>query len=98
MRRLCFLIFLLRTVLCFGPAEAALEIKHDNPYSGAIVVDAATGKVLFEDGADTVGYPASLTKLMVLLVVLEGVEAGLLELDEPVTVTVLRAAKRHSYN
>jgi len=59
----------------------------DNPYLGAIVVDAATGKVLFEDNADARGYPASVIKLMVLLVILEAVESNHLTLDEPVVVT-----------
>jgi len=58
-----------------------------SPYSGAIAIDAATGKVLFEDNADAKAYPASITKLMVLLVILDAVEAYRLTLDEPVTVT-----------
>ncbi|RJR27951.1 MAG: D-alanyl-D-alanine carboxypeptidase [Candidatus Latescibacterota bacterium] len=72
---------------CAADPGAALEVVARNPYSGAIVVDAATGKVLFEDGADVKAYPASVTKLMVLLVVLEAVEAERLTLDERVTVT-----------
>ncbi len=69
------------------PPAAALEIMSRHPYKGAIAVDAATGTVLFEDNADAEAYPASVTKLMVLLVVLESVEAGLLALDEEITVT-----------
>jgi D-alanyl-D-alanine carboxypeptidase (penicillin-binding protein 5/6) len=64
-----------------------LEVVAKSPYTGAIVVDAATGRVLFEDNADARAYPASITKLMVLLVILEAVEAGHLALDESVTVT-----------
>ncbi len=86
-----FLTFILLLLLYAVAAAAALEIKFKNPYLGAIVVDAATGRVLFEEDADTVGYPASVTKLMVLLVVLEAVEANHLTLDEPVTVTAAAA-------
>ena len=68
-------------------AAVAVEIKCRTPYLGAIVVDAATGKVLFEDNADAKGYPASVTKLMVLLVILDAVDSRHLTLDEPVTVT-----------
>jgi len=72
----------------FAPAGAAgLEVMAKSPYSGAIVIDAATGNVLFEDNADAKAYPASITKLMVLLVILDAVEARRLTLDEPVTVT-----------
>ena len=45
------------------------------PYVGAIAVDAQTGKVLFEDHADTVARPASETKLMTMLLVLEDMHA-----------------------
>jgi D-alanyl-D-alanine carboxypeptidase (penicillin-binding protein 5/6) len=83
---------ILLSLLCTGTTATALELMARNPYSGAIVVDAATGKVLFEDNADGRGYPASITKLMVLLVILEAVEARRLTLDEPVRVTA-QAAK-----
>ena len=72
---------------CAAAPAAALEVVAKSPYSGAIVVDAATGKALFEDDADVKAYPASITKLMVLLVALEAVEARYLTLSEPVTVT-----------
>ena len=72
---------------CAAEPAAALNVVAKSPYAGAIVVDAATGKVLFEDNADAAAYPASITKLMVLLITLEAVEAGRLALDEPVTVT-----------
>lgn len=72
---------------CSPATGAAIDIVAKDPYAGAIVVDAATGKALFEDGADVRAYPASITKLMVLLVILEAVEAGRLDLGEPVTVT-----------
>jgi D-alanyl-D-alanine carboxypeptidase (penicillin-binding protein 5/6) len=63
-----------------------------NPYLGAIVVEAATGKVLFEDQADTRGYPASMQKLMGLLVILEKIEHGQLSLQDQVPVSA-KAAK-----
>ena len=57
------------------------------PYVGAISADAATGKILFSDNADQKAYPASVTKLMTLLLVLEDVRAGRYKLDTPVTAT-----------
>ncbi len=58
-----------------------------NPYIGAIVIDAADGRVLFEDNADAAAQPASVIKLMNLLIILEKVKAGALRLDEQVKVT-----------
>lgn len=87
------LLTLLFAALAAARAPAAgLPEKKADPYLGAIVVDAATGVVLFEDGADTACYPASVLKLMDLLIVLEKVEEGALKLDEDVTVTA-EAAK-----
>jgi D-alanyl-D-alanine carboxypeptidase (penicillin-binding protein 5/6) len=63
-----------------------------NPYLGAIVVEAATGRVLFEDHADAKGYPASVLKLMDLLIILEKIEQGQLSLQDPVPVSE-KAAK-----
>ena len=88
--RVCASVLLL--LVCAASSAAALEAISRDPYSGAIVIDAATGKVLFEDHADAKGYPASVTKLMVLLVILDGVESRHLKLDERVTVTA-EAAK-----
>lgn len=74
------------------PAEAKVQALARDPYVGAIVVDADTGETLFADGADTKGYPASVLKLMDLLVILEKVDEGRLRLDEPVRITA-EAAK-----
>lgn len=67
-------------------AQGAAPQARD-PYLGAIVVDAANGNVLFEDRADTRGAPASMLKLMDLLLVLERIEQGKLKLSDPVLVT-----------
>ncbi len=56
-------------------------------YKGAIVVDTATGQTLFEENADVVTPPASVTKLMTFLLVHEEIASGRLELTTPVTVT-----------
>lgn len=64
-----------------------LQSHTGNPYLAAIVVDAATGDVLFEDKADTQGYPASCIKLMDLLVILEKIEQSAVKLDDKVTIT-----------
>ena len=62
-----------------------------NPYLGAIVVDASTGRVLFEDRADAKGYPASVQKLMDLLIILDKIKQGQLTLQDPVPVSATAA-------
>lgn len=58
------------------------------PYIGAIAIDADTGRVLFEDNADTPGYPASTLKLMTLLVVTDMIEAGKVRTNDVCSVSV----------
>ena len=63
-----------------------------NPYLGAILIDAANGKVLFEDSPDAKGNPASIIKLMNLLIVLEHVKNNSITLQDKITITA-EAAK-----
>ena len=62
-----------------------------NPYLGAIAIDAVTGQVLFEDQADAKGWPASVLKLMDLLIILEKVEKGQLAFSNQVPVSAKSA-------
>ena len=70
----------------------AIADRTKSPYMGAMVIDAFSGKTLFEDNADEHGYPASVLKLMDLYIILERVQKGQLKLDEMVTVNA-EAAK-----
>jgi len=85
--RLPRFIFLI-SILFFASASIA-SARHESvrAYKGAIVVDAASGRVLFEDRADEVGPPASVTKLMTFLVVHDCIANGALTLQTPITMT-----------
>jgi len=67
-------------------AAPATEVRSD-AYRSAIVIDAATGRVLFEDKADVQNPPASVTKLMTFFIVAEKLKQGELKLDTPVAIT-----------
>ena len=58
-----------------------------DPYRGAIVINARTGKILYENRSTTYCYPASITKLMTLLIVLDQIDAGKIHLDDKVKIT-----------
>jgi len=49
----------------------------------AVVVDGATGKVLYARNPDAIRYPASLTKMMTLYLLFEALEKGTITLDTP---------------
>lgn len=60
--------------------------------SPALVVDAATGDVLFQHDATRPWYPASLTKLMTVYVALSAVRDHKIALDTPLVVSPRAAA------
>jgi D-alanyl-D-alanine carboxypeptidase len=62
------------------------------PYRSALVMDAASGKILFEDKADALRAPASVTKLMTFLLVHDQMVAGALKLSTTIQVTRADAA------
>ena len=57
-----------------------------DPYHGAIVIDAKSGKILFEERAGAYGYPASVTKLMTLLLTLEAIDRGEIQRSDHVLI------------
>ena len=66
------------------------------PYRGAIAVDVASGRVLFADNERTTGYPASCTKLMTMLLVLEDLRAGRYKLSDRATASAYAASMEPS--
>lgn len=70
---------LLLVVALAMPTEAAKGGKY-----AAIVIDANSGKTLFSANADARRFPASLTKMMTLYLVFEGMAAGKFKKTTPV--------------
>lgn len=59
----------------------------------AIVVDARTGKVLYESASSEPRYPASLTKMMTLYLLFEAIDDGRVGIDETIPVSAFAAAR-----
>ncbi|HJY82523.1 MAG TPA: D-alanyl-D-alanine carboxypeptidase family protein [Candidatus Binatia bacterium] len=57
------------------------------PYKYAILMDAETGKVLFEKDAHTASPPASMVKMMTTLIIMEKIRDGALKLSDKVTAS-----------
>ncbi|WIY54406.1 D-alanyl-D-alanine carboxypeptidase [Devosia sp. YIM 151766] len=66
-------------------------IENLRKYAG-IVVDAKSGKVLYEDQADSRRYPASVAKVMTLYLLFQELQAGNLSLTTKMTVSKHAAA------
>ena len=82
-RRTCFLGLM---GLLVGTAALGAP-GHSVPiYKGAIIMDAGSGAVLFEDHADEISPPASMTKLMTFAVLQDRIASGALNLQTRVRV------------
>ena len=73
--------------------EAAAEEPVEVHAPSAILMDAATGTVLFEKNADDRREPASVTKVMTLLLVMEALDAGQIGWNDRVTASAAAAGK-----
>ncbi len=62
----------------------------------AILLDAHSGKILYEKNPDKVLYPASMTKLMTLVLAMEALEAGRVKMEDVVTTSENAASYRGS--
>ena len=71
----------------FLPMSAAAVEDPGLTCRNAILIDATYDEVLYDKGAYDKVYPASITKVMTALLVLEAVDAGQLTLDTPITAT-----------
>lgn len=90
-RILCALLCL---ALLFGllPLQVRAEMPEIEA-PAAILMDAATGTVLFEKNADEPLPLASVTKVMTLLLVMEALDSGKIHMDDVVTASDFACAK-----
>lgn len=77
---------LLTFVLCTAPLTQAQAKKPNNRYA-SIVMDADTGMILHQRHADKKLHPASLTKVMTLMMAFEAMERGKLRLNDRIRIS-----------
>lgn len=65
--------------------ETNNEVQIESP--AAVLMEAKTGKVLFEKNMNEKRFPASVTKIMTLLLIYEAIENGKISWDDIVTVS-----------
>ncbi|MBP7704242.1 MAG: SPOR domain-containing protein [Caulobacter sp.] len=68
-----------------------LQLPASEPKYAAIVVDANTGEVLYAKRADSPRYPASITKVMTMYLVMEAMAEGRLKPTDMITVSAKAA-------
>ncbi len=87
MKKLIFLSLFCCLSLAGTQAMARVSIISKDPCISSLVINAHNGKILFADNENKQVYPASVLKLMDLLIILEKVRDGQIRLDDMVQVT-----------
>lgn len=76
----------------FAP-QVELRVPSSEPRYAAIVMDAATGEVLYQKRADSPRYPASVTKLMTFYLAFEALSTGKLHETDMIVVSPFAASQ-----
>src|SRR5690606_19548332 len=76
----------LALLLAFAATAQAEAASVPRKFAG-IVIDAKSGKVLYESASDAARYPASVTKVMTLYVLFQELSAGNIKLSDKMTVS-----------
>ena len=82
-------IALLLGLLPFAANAASLEVEAKS----ALLMDVATGTILYEQNAHDALAPASVTKVMTMLLIMEAIDSGKIGWGDTVTVSESAAAK-----
>ncbi len=83
MKKLCLIILIFGLFL--NHVKAAEDLTPTA--KSAILIDFATGEVLYEKNADERLAPASMTKIGSMLLIMEAIDSGKLSLDDEVTIS-----------
>ena len=91
------ILSLIMAVACLLPtgAMASAPLRDgdiDITAPSAILMEKETGEVLYEKDAHSRGFPASVTKVMTMLLIVEDLEAGKIHLEDTVTASARAAS------
>jgi len=78
-------IFIFLFLIAFN--VKAEEVNFAENAKSAILMEVSTGKIIFSKNENEKLSPASMTKMMSLLLIMENIEKGVISLDEMVTVS-----------
>ncbi len=87
MKKIRVFVLFLSALLCLSamPLVSFAEIEIEAP--SVLLMEASTGEVLYEKNADEMRHPASVTKVMTLLLTFEAVDSGKIKMSDMVTVS-----------
>ncbi len=80
-------LLLLNPIHATGFASAQSPVEFELSAQAAVLIEAGTGQVLYAKNAEETMYPASLTKIMTLLLAMEEKERGGMDWDTVITAS-----------
>ncbi len=92
MKRIGCILTMLALLLPLMPRRSS-AVDLDVAGKSALLMDAATGTILYEKNAHEKLSPASVTKVMTMLLIMEAIDAGKLTWEDTVTASETAAAK-----
>ncbi len=87
MKKILSFLLTLIMFLSFITPIYANDLKLAEKAKSAILIEASTGEILFEKNADEKLHPASMTKMMSMLLIIEAIEDGVLKWDQVIQVS-----------
>ncbi len=92
MKRFWCLAAVIVLLVTMGPVSAgAVDMQIEA--KSALLMDVATGQVLYESNAHEMLAPASVTKVMTMLLIMEAIDSGKIRWEDTVTASEAAAAK-----
>lgn len=80
---LTFSLLLLPCDICYGEEQAVLDIESPS----VLLMELNSGEVLYEKDGDTARRPASVTKIMTMLLAFDSISEGKLNLQDEITIS-----------
>ena len=87
MKKVIAAVLCLSLCICATPARAVVGGPGELKVGSAVLMEKETGRILYEQNAHAKLEPASVTKVMTMLLVMEALDSGKLTLEQPISVS-----------
>ena len=89
---LCITLFLIISQTPLKCIETLSEENFDLPVKSAVLMDYNTGTVIYKKNESEALSPASVTKIMTLLLIMEDIEKGNIKYDDSISISEYAAS------
>ena len=92
MKKILSVVLIGSLLLCFLPLKVYAKSPEEITAPSAILVEAETGKVLYEKNPHEIRACASITKVMTMILVMEALDSGKLHMDDMLSASAHAAS------